>query len=91
MGGGGGLGASEMPNRLRLRAIMNAGNAWVYVDGGWREVRDTTEEEMRNVDGEAQNLGIGEFAEYTFSELPAYGPNYVEFPMGERENGHPDM
>ena len=67
------------------------GYAWAYLDGLWHEVRDPTDEEAQNIDGETQNLGFGEFEEFPYVEVSAGKPKYSEFPIGGGKKGHLDM
>ena len=55
----------------------------MYLDGAWREIRDPQDEEAKKINGEAQKLGFGEFAEYTYVEVLKKKPKYAAFPSDE--------
>ena len=87
------FGPAKCRDEYEYEQYWSAGNAWIYIyiDGAWREIRDPTKDDMRNIDGATQNLGLGEFAEYAYAELLTSGPKYVEFHMVERKKDHLDM
>ena len=59
----------------------------------WNVARSPRSDEGRNVEHRrgAHKIGCGEFAEYTYDEVLAKKPKYVEFPMDEGQKGHLDM
>ena len=51
----------------------------MYIDGSWRGIRDPTDEEVGNINGETKKLGLGEFAEYTYMEALGESRNMWSF------------
>ena len=64
-------------------------NEWAYKDGNWRETREPATEEVEEIDGETKKLGFGEYAEYTYVEILAHNPKYLEFVIEEGGRGQP--
>ena len=61
------------------------------MEGSRRETRNPTIKVVAPIDGEAQKLGFGEFADYTYvGGILTYKPKYVEFLMGEGNRCHLD-
>ena len=54
-------------------------------------IRDPTESELKKINEETQELGIGEFEEYAYVEALAKKPKYSEFPGDEGKQDHADM
>ena len=55
----------------------------MWRDGAWRETRNPTIEEAKQIDGTAQTIGFGKFAERTYVEVWAYSPKYVGYLTNE--------
>ena len=84
-------GPANCRNEYDYERYWIMGNAWMYLDGLRREVRDPPGAEVQNFDGERQKLGFGEFAGSTYAEALGKKPKYAEFFMGEGKKSHLDM
>ena len=62
----------------------------MYLDGEWSEVRDPTDEEVKNINGVPETRHRGVRGIHLCGVL-AKIPKYLAFLLDEGKKGHPDM
>ena len=89
--GGKRWGRAHCLNEYDYGRYWGVGNAWAYLDGLRREVRDPTDEVEQNIDG----ARLRSYASESSRNSPMWKcrgkPKYAEFPTYEGKKEHMDM